>query len=136
MYTEEERRFIRVVKAIAVTIIIMVIILLLYACSPVGRGIININQYAVHKVDDATNYKTLKEVENTARAMIASYESDKLMYEQYHNSDSEEQKSWASQARNRANRTASTYNNYVLKNKYVWKDAIPSDIKDTLEIIN
>ena len=136
MYTEDEKRFIRAIKAIASVILLVMIGILLYACSPLGRGIININEYAVQKVDDMTNYRTLKSVEDTARAMIASYNSDKLMYEQYRCSDSAEQQTWAAQARNRANRTASTYNNYILKNKYVWKNAVPSDIKTELEIID
>ena len=136
MYTEDERRFRRAIKVIASVIFLVMICVLLYSCSPLGRGIINANEYAVRTVDDMTNYKTLKAVEDTARAMIASYNSDRLMYEQYRYSDSAEQQTWAAQARNRANRTASTYNNYILKNKYVWKNAIPSDIKTTLEIIN
>lgn len=28
----------------------------------------------------------------------------------------------------RANKTASTYNNYILKNEYIWKGNVPSDI--------
>ena len=108
---------------------------LLYACSPIGRGVINGNQYLVQKVDDRTNYKTLREVEDTARAMISSYESDKLMYEQYRDASTEEQRSWSMQARTRANKTAAVYNNFILKNRYVWADNIPADIKDELELI-
>ena len=67
--------------------------------------------------------------------MIASYESDKLTYEQYKDSENEEKQSWAEQAKMRANNTASTYNNYMLKNSYVWENNIPSDIKAELEFI-
>lgn len=35
---------------------------------------------------------------------------------------------WAAQAKMRANRTASTYNNYILENKYVWRDNVSNDI--------
>ena len=38
-------------------------------------------------------------------------------------------------AKTRANNTASTYNNYILKNSYVWKDNIPSDIKTKLDYV-
>lgn len=84
------------------------------------------------KIDDATNYETIKKVEDTCRAMIASYESDRLTYEQYKDSDNEEKQSWAEQAKMRANKTASTYNNYILENSFVWQGNVPDDIKNEL----
>jgi hypothetical protein len=84
--------------------------------------------YIDQKIDDATNYETIKKVEDSCRAMIASYESDKLTYEMYKDSDNEEKQSWAEQARMRANKTASSYNNYVLENSFVWRGNVPSDI--------
>ena len=89
----------------------------------------------MRKADEATNYETLKEVEDTCRSMIASYESDRLTYEQYKDSDDEEKQSWAEQAKMRANKTASSYNNYVMKNSFVWKNNIPIDIYAELEYI-
>ena len=85
--------------------------------------------YIDRKIDDATNYETIKKVEDTCRAMIASYESDKLTYEQYKDSTNEEKQSWAEQAKMRANTTASSYNNYILNNSFVWNGNIPVDIK-------
>ena len=87
------------------------------------------------KIDDATNYETLKKVEDTCRSMIASYESDRLTYEQYRDSDNEEKQSWAEQAKMRANKTAATYNNYILENSFVWAGNIPADIADELSFI-
>lgn len=92
-------------------------------------------EYVDQKIDDATNYETRKTVEDSCRAMIASYEADKLTYEQYKDSDSDEQRSWADQAKMRANRTAANYNNYILKNSYVWSRNIPEDILAELPII-
>lgn len=92
-------------------------------------------EYVDQKIDDATNYDTIKKVEDTCRAMISSYESDKLTYEQYKDSDNEEKQSWAEQAKMRANKTSSTYNNYILENSFVWAGNIPSDIKDELEYL-
>lgn len=92
-------------------------------------------EYVDQKIDDATNYETRKTVEDSCRAMIASYEADKLTYEQYKDSDSDEQRSWAGQAKMRANRTAANYNNYILKNSYVWSGNIPEDILAELPII-
>lgn len=100
-----------------------------------GIKIYNEWQYSLQKADDATNYKTLKKVEDTCRAMISSYETDKLTYEQYSESDDKEKRSWAEQAKMRANKTASTYNNYILENSFVWAENVPKDIRDKLEYI-
>ena len=106
-----------------------------FGVTPTGRETWNRWFYDVQKADDATNYETIKTVEDTCRAMIASYESDVLIYEQYKDSDNKEKQGWAEQAKMRANKTVSSYNNYVLKNSFVWKDNIPEDIKEKLEVI-
>lgn len=89
-------------------------------------------EFVDRKIDDATNYETKKKVEDTCRAMISSYNSDKLTYEQYKDSKSEEKQSWAEQAKMRANKTASTYNNYILENSFVWENNVPDDIQREL----
>ena len=116
--------------AVIVTIILIVVVgsSVFFGVIPTGKAIWNNWFHAVQKVDDDTNYKTKKKVEDTCRAMIASYNADKLTYEQYRDSDSEEKQSWAEQAKMRANKTASTYNNYILKNEYIWNGNVPSDI--------
>lgn len=91
--------------------------------------------YIDQKIDDATNYETRKTVEDSCRAMVASYEADKLTWEQYKDSEDSEQKSWSDQAKMRANRTAANYNNFVLKNSYVWDGNIPADIMSELPLI-
>lgn len=106
-----------------------------FAYTPVGVAAWNNWFHKVQEADDDTNYKTLKKVEDTCRSMIASYNSDKLIYEQYKDSDNEEKQSWAEQAKMRANKTASSYNNFILKNSYVWKDNVPADIYMTLPYI-
>ncbi len=123
--------------AVIVTIILIVIVgsSVFFRATPTGKAIWNNWFHAVQKVDDDTNYKTKKKVEDTCRAMIASYNSDKLTYEQYRDSDSEEKQGWAEQAKMRANKTASTYNNYILKNEYVWENNVPKDIYMELSYI-
>ena len=122
-----------------ILVVILAIILIgafiYFTCTPVGVAQWNSWFHAVKKVDDVTNYKTIKKVEDTCRAMIASYESDKLTYEQYKDSDNEEKQGWAEQAKMRANKTAVEYNNYILKNTYVWKDNVPADIRMKLEVV-
>lgn len=104
-------------------------------CTPAGRAAWNLWFGHVQKVDDATNYETRKKVEDTCRAMVSSYEADRLTWEQYKDSDSEEKQGWAEQAKMRANKTAATYNNFILENSYVWSGNVPDDIKEELEYL-
>lgn len=122
-------------KTIVIAVACVICLLICAATTPIGRGLWNSHFYAVQKVDDATSYKTKKQVEDSCRAMIASYESDRMTYEQYKDSDSEEKQGWAEQAKMRANKTASTYNNYVLENNFVWNGNVPKDIQESLEYI-
>lgn len=110
--------------------------ILWFELTPSGRWLGNKWFGEVQKVDDATNYKTLKQVEDTCRSMIASYESDKMTYFQFKDSQSSEQRSWADQAKMRANKTAASYNEYILKNSHVWSSGIPSDIRQSLAYID
>lgn len=114
----------------------IVVIPVFFGLTPTGKTIWNNWFHAVQKADDRSNYETLKEVEDTCRAMIASYNADKLMYEQYKDSDNSEKLEWAEQAKMRANKTASTYNNFILKNSYVWKEGVPLDIYSALSYID
>ena len=117
------------------SIIISIIFLgfiIFVSCTPAGVRLVNGYEHSLRSADDDTNYETRKKVEDTCRSMIASYNADKLTYEQYRDSDSSEKQGWAEQAKMRANKTASTYNNYILKNNYVWKNDVPSDIYGTL----
>lgn len=125
-------------KIVTVLISIFCSILLIFGIvnmTPSGRAFINTYFFQVQKADDNTNYKTIKKVEDTCRSMVASYEFDKLTYEQYKNSDNKEEQSWAEQAKMRANKTASSYNNYIIKNSFIWEDNVPNDIYMKLEII-
>lgn len=91
--------------------------------------------YVDQKIEDRTSYDTRKKVEDTCRSMIASYKTDKATYDMYKDSTSEEKQSWAEQAKMRANKTANTYNEYILKNSFVWEGNIPEDIESKLQII-
>ena len=122
-------------KAIAAIAAVCIGLILFFATNPLGVMAWNSWFGLVQKADDATNYETLKQVEDTCRSMIASYEADRLTYEQYKNSEDDEQQSWAEQAKMRANRTASTYNNYILENSYVWSGNVPNDIDSELDYL-
>ena len=110
-------------------------IILFLGMTPSGRTLINNWVFSIQKADDNSNYRTIKRVEDSCRAMIVSYTSDKLTFEQYKDAESAEKQSWAEQAKMRANKTAASYNEYIRKNSFVWKDNIPPDIANNLEYI-
>lgn len=124
------------VGTIIVTLISVILIgaIIFFGFTPGGRSVWNSYTHSLEKADE-NQYETKKQVEDTARSMIASYKSDVATYEQYKDSDNEEKQSWAEQAKMRANRTANSYNEYILKNSYVWEDNIPSDIDYSLPIV-
>lgn len=119
-------------KVLTAILIALVLMAAFFCITPVGVALRNSYGFAVQKVDDATRYETRKKVEDTCRAMIANYEADRISYEQYKQSDDAEKQGWAEQAKMRANRTAASYNEYYLKNSFVWSGAVPSDIKGSL----
>ena len=119
-------------KVLTAILIALVLMAAFFCITPVGVALRNSYGFAVQKVDDATRYETRKKVEDTCRAMIANYEADRISYEQYKQSDDEEKQGWAEQAKMRANRTAASYNEYYLKNSFVWSGAVPSDIRGSL----
>ena len=126
-------------RGIGITLIVLLIVMIggcsIMSITPSGRAFLNNWNYDLKKVDERTDYKTLKKVEDTCRSMISSYESDKLIYGQYKDSESKEKQTWAEEAKMRANRTATTYNEYILKNNYVWEDNVPGDIYMKLEYL-
>lgn len=123
------------ITILCIAILAAIVLGIYFGCTPSGKTAWNTWFHAVQEADDNTNYETKKKVEDTCRAMVAQYEADKLKYEQYKDSDNEEKQSWAENAKMRANDTAASYNNYILKNNYVWDDNVPSDIKLRLDYI-
>lgn len=117
---------------ILIGILLFAVCVVWISCTHVGRASWNIWMGSVQKTDDATRYQTRKEVENACRAMVSSYEADRITYEQYRNSNNSEKQSWAEQAKMRANKTAATYNHYVLENSFVWRGNVPEGIKSDL----
>lgn len=103
--------------------------------NPVGRTFLNSIDFANNKVDEYTLYSLKKQVEDSCRAMISSYTSDVLIWEQYKDSADEFGMNLAAQAKIRANKTAATYNNYILTNSYVWAHNVPFDIATKLPYV-
>ena len=97
----------------------------LYTFTPQGRRAFNKYGATLQHADNETRYATTKQVEDTCRAMIASYNADVYSYRAY---KSEDQHDLATMAKIRANRTAATYNEYILKNRFVFRNNVPPDI--------
>ena len=126
----------KVFVGLAIGLLVAIIALsIFFNATPAGKAMWNNWFHDVNKADDNTSYETRKKVEDTCRAMMASYTADKLTYEQYNGSANEEKQEWAEQAKMRANKTAATYNNYILENSYVWSGNVPSDIDGELPYI-
>lgn len=102
---------------------------------PSGKAMWLEYKHTMQKVSDSFSYDTRKSVEDDCRAMIANYEADKLTWNTYKDSDNTEHVSYALAAKSRANRTASLYNQFILKNSYVFEGNIPVDIVAELPII-
>lgn len=125
----------KVLLGVGIAILAALLFCVIYfAAVPSGRETWHRWTHSLSKADE-TSYETRKKVEDTCRAMISSYKSDKLIYEQYRDSEVLEERSWANSAKIRANQTANTYNEYILKNSYIWQDNVPSDIYLRLEIL-
>jgi hypothetical protein len=126
-------------KSLKILIALGIAIVIIVGAAAFGlanRWFTNRVDYAGRRIDERTRYDILKQVEDTARAMIATHTADRLTYEQYRDSENSEERGWASQARMRANRTAATYNEYILKNSYVWAGNVPADILEELEYLD
>lgn len=121
---------------ITLAIVLVIGLPIYFGATPSGKATWNNWFHKVQVADDNTNYKTLKKVEDTCRAMQASYEADKLTYEQYKDNENAEKQGWAEQAKMRANKTAATYNKYILENGYIWNHNVPKDIAYQLSYIN
>ena len=119
-------------KVLTVFLVVLALVVSCFCLTPAGVALRNSYGFAVQKVDDATSFQTRKKVEDTCRAMIANYEADRISYEQYKDNPDPEKQGWAEQVKMRANRTAASYNEYYLKNSFVWSGAVPSDIRCSL----
>ena len=94
-----------------------------FGLTPMGRSIWN--QYWMQIHGDSPTVEQIKEVEDTCRKMIESWEADAEIFRL--NGDVE--------AKMRANQTAEAYNEYIAKNSYVWNGNMPKDIYAAIEPI-
>lgn len=117
-------------------IIVLVTVILLFVFfrfTPQGQEIWN--QYRKSGKTDEITDEQRKEVEDTCRAMISSWETDAEQYRRYKDSDTAEYKELAEQSRINANITATTYNEYLLLNGYVFGDKLPDGVYAVIDVI-
>ena len=120
---------------LAVIATVLILVGLFFSLTPAGKTVFNNWKHSIQKADDSSNYETKKLVEDSARGMVTAYKADVVIYDQYKDSEDKDEKAWANNAKIRANQTAIKYNEYVLKNSYIWEDNIPADITFTLDIL-
>lgn len=125
------RNFMTVVLSVICTICVIAVVF--FGFTPSGREAWHNYWHGIKEADEIS-YETRKEVEDTARAYIASYNADVAIYQTYKDSENEDMRQYGETARMRAIRTATTYNEFILKNSYVWKDNVPKDIYETLNV--
>jgi len=114
---------------------IFVIAVAFCSFTPMGVELKNWYKTTMNKTELNTKYESRKQAEDTARAMMASYKADVSQWMQYKDSDNAEKQGWSEQAKLRANRTASIYNEFIRKNSFLWKSNVPADIDNQLEIL-
>lgn len=118
----------------------LTLIFIYFGFVPAGRSIVREHIFKMQDVDQEINYVNRKKVEDTARSMISNYQYAKSEYETYKFfcKDSvydKEKCQRALDSKSSANRTVSTYNNYLLKNNFLFKQNMPKDIYEKLEKI-
>lgn len=129
------KKFHKIARRLIIVLVVLILVSYCFTGCASMTGRYHSWRNDIKQTADSTRYETRKQVEDTCRATIVSYESDRLMWEQYKDSESAEQRGWADAAKIRANKAALTYNEYFLKNSYVFEGNIPADIRTQLEIL-
>ena len=119
-------------KVAGVVVIVCIAFFIVAILTPAGRRFINKWEYDLKKVDEKS-YDSQKQVEDTLRAYLASYEVDKTTYLTYKDSEDKYEAALAKSAKVRLIETATYYNEYFSKNSFIWKDNKPSDLPDKLD---
>jgi len=119
-------------KPVLYIVLIILLAIVLFLASPFLKAAWLQHDSDMLEVGE-TSYQTRKDVEDTCRAMIASYKADVDIYNLYKDSENPNQRNYADAALIRAIQTANTYNEYILKNSFVWDNNVPNDIVMTLE---
>jgi len=119
-------------KPVLYIVLIILLAIVLFLASPFLKAAWLQHDSDMLEVGE-TSYQTRKDVEDTCRAMIASYKADVDIYNLYKDSENPNQRNYADAALIRAIQTANTYNVYILKNSFVWDNNVPNDIVMTLE---
>lgn len=109
-------------------LIIVFALTALYFARPSIVAFTNKQDAKVIEAHNKTSAKVKKQVEDTARAHMATYTSDKLAWENSKNSKDPDKQYIAESYLTRMNTSAAIFNEYMRKNSHVWEGNIPSDI--------
>ena len=116
-----------------VFVLVVVFILVVIIGVVVYFGLIpsGIEKWNGFRYKDTITAEMKKEVENTCLSMIASWETDAQTYKENKGID----ETVANEARMSANKTAESYNDYILKNGYVFGETLPEGVYAVIEPI-
>lgn len=128
-----ETKHIVLITVLIIALALIIGVIIWANCTESGVAFFESWRTGLKRTKDDNNYEVQKQVEDTCRAMIASYKTDVDKYNLYKDSEDPEKQDWAEAAYLRACQTANNYNEYILKNSYVWKGNIPADIMSRLE---
>lgn len=118
-------------RILIIWLIVIIAVFLFIVLTPQGRDFWN----RYHGGKDTWTEEQRRTVEAVCRAMIASWEEDEEVYLKYRNSEIEEERAKAEYAKASANRTAESYNAYLLQNAYIFSGDMPDDIYGAIEQI-
>lgn len=101
----------------------LIVLVIFFGLTPTGRSIWN--QYKNRdSVKDEVTDEQRAEIEHFCRDMIAAWAAEAKAY-----------KEGDTEAKGRANQTATAYNEYMAKNAYVFGETLPEGIYAVIEMI-
>ena len=121
-------------------LVIIATILVIAFLVPGTRTIINEYVFGIKRIDEQINYNNRKSVEDTARSTIVNYNTYKNEYETYKKyCDIPYEKNKCQRSLDSkllANQAVQQYNEFIQKNRFIFKDNLPPDIPYSLEKID
>lgn len=126
-------------KTLSIILSTLLVVAILFMSFNLGfRKMVNEYVFQREVVDQETDYRNRKGVEDSARALLTQYEFAKGEYETYKvfiGTDDKAKEQRALDSKTSANMVVSKYNNYLTENEFIFKGNLPNDIPYKLQMI-
>ena len=119
---------------ITILSVVLIAAIVFFGFTPVGRGVFSRYEHDLTKEEQDNNYANRKAVEDSARATLTDYNRNLALYNQYKDDESDFGKQMAAAYKTQAITDATKYNDYITKNRYLWKDNLPPDLPNFLPL--